>query len=76
MSASLRPNATSAMNRALSPTLICFAVNELTCERMIGWGTDHEPEPGGLGLLSSPLHSGLSTIVFELVEVRRPFLAV
>src|SRR6266478_8015266 len=40
--------------------------HELAYERMIGWWTGHEPEPGSLGLLGGSLRTGLSTVVLEL----------
>src|SRR5262249_41835277 len=60
--------------RAVDDThLLCG--HELAHERMIGWRTRHEPEPGGLGLLRRSLHTFPSTIVFEFIVVGRPLLA-
>src|SRR5215813_4295909 len=49
---------------------------ELTYERVIGLWTSHKPEPGSFGLLVRSLRTGLSTIVFEFVEVGCPLLAL
>src|SRR5260370_1096810 len=61
--------------RAVAHThLLCG--HELAHERMIGWRTGQEPEPGGLGLLGRSLLTGLSAIVFELIEVCCPLFAL
>src|SRR5215831_9997768 len=48
--ASLRPTAASAIS------------HELAYERMVGWWTDHEPQPGGLALLRLTLCTGLAAV--------------
>src|SRR5215467_4671528 len=53
-----------------------FCGYELAYERMIGWRTDHEPEPGGLRLLRRTLGTGLPAIVLDLVVVGCPLLAL
>jgi hypothetical protein len=60
--------------RAIADTHL-FGGCELTYEWMVGWWTDHEPEPGGLGLLRRTLCTGLAAVVLELVIVSCPFLA-
>src|SRR5712664_1277593 len=47
-----------------------FGDYELTYEWMIGWRTDHEPEPGGLGLLRRTLCTSLAA-----ADRDRPVLA-
>src|SRR5215471_231324 len=60
--------------RAVTDTHL-FCGYELAYERVIGWWTDHEPEPCSLGLLRRALCTGLAAIVLELVIVSCPFLA-
>src|SRR5258706_11719879 len=56
------------------PHLLCR--HELSCEGLVGLWADHEPEPGGLGLLRRSLRTVFAAIVFELVEVCGPVLAL
>src|SRR4029077_600765 len=58
--------------RAVADTYL-FCGHELAYERMVGWWTDHEPEPGGLGLLRRALCTGLAPVVLDLVVVSCPF---
>jgi hypothetical protein len=60
--------------RAVADThLLCG--HELAYERVISLWAGHEPELGSFGLLSRSLATGLSAVVFEVIEVSRPFLA-
>src|SRR5262249_43791922 len=61
--------------RAVADTHL-FCGHELAYERMVGWWTDHEPEPGGLGLLRRTLCTGLAAVVLNLVVVGCPFRAL
>src|SRR6516225_3107931 len=61
--------------RAVADTHL-FCGYELAYERMIGWWTNHEPEPSSLGLLRRTLCTGLAAIVLDLVIVSSPLLAL
>src|SRR4029077_18307826 len=51
--------------RAVADTHL-FGGYELTYEWMIGWWTDHKPEPGGLGLLRRTLCTSLERFALVL----------
>src|SRR5689334_24491771 len=61
--------------RAVADTHL-FCGYELADERMVSWWTDHEPEPGGLGLLRRTLCTGLAAVLLDLVVVSCPFRAL
>src|SRR5229473_5716817 len=50
--------------------------HELAYEGVIGHRWTDEPEPGRLGLLGGSLRAVLATVVFELVVIGCPFLAL
>src|SRR4029077_1138158 len=60
--------------RAVADTHL-FGDYELTHEWMIGWCTDHEPEPGGLSLLRRTFLTILSAVILYLVVISCPFIA-